>query len=101
MIVSSGGKSETGKRREARSHLCQTYWRPIFVFISRLGYEVEDAQDLTQEFFMTIVEGNLFGQADPARGRFRTLLLKALQNFLTDAKRRRSTSKRGGKLEFV
>src|SRR5207253_523294 len=68
----------------ALSELCQTYWRPIFAFICRRGYPVPDAQDLTQDFFLMILEGTLLERADPQRGRFRSLLLKALQNFLAD-----------------
>ena len=69
----------------ALTQLCQTYWRPIFAFICRRGYPVSDAQDLTQDFFVMVLEGNLLKLADPNRGRFRSLLLKSLKNFLLDA----------------
>jgi RNA polymerase sigma-70 factor (ECF subfamily) len=63
----------TGTAREALAQLCQTYWRPIFALICRRGYSVPDAQDLTQDFFVMVLEGNLLDLADPARGRFRSL----------------------------
>jgi RNA polymerase sigma factor (sigma-70 family) len=91
----------TGTAREALAQLCQTYWRPIFAFICRRGYSVPDAQDLTQDFFVMVLEGTLLDLADPARGRFRSLLLEALRRFLKDASVSRSAQKRGGKVQFV
>lgn len=90
-----------GRSREALAQLCQLYWRPIFAFICRKGYEVPDAQDLTQEFFFKIVHGDVLSMADPARGRFRSLLRKALQNFLADADRKRASTRRGGEMQFI
>lgn len=60
-----------------------------------------DAQDLTQDFFVMVLEGNLLKLADPSRGRFRSLLLKSLKNFLLDATEKRHAEKRGGKINFV
>jgi RNA polymerase sigma factor (sigma-70 family) len=83
------------------AHLCQTYWRPIFTYIYRRGHSAPDAQDLTQDFFVMLMEGNLLQSADPKRGRFRSLLLKSLQNFLIDAAVKRRRYKRGGDVQFV
>ena len=83
------------------AQLCQIYWRPIFTFIFRRGYSPADAQDLTQDFFLMIMEGNLLQSADPKRGRFRSLLLKSLTNFLIDAADKQRRHKRGGRLQFV
>src|SRR5437764_14789962 len=89
------------KAREALADLCKTYWRPIFAFICRRGYSVADAQDLTQDFFLMVLEGDMLKRADPSRGRFRSLLLKALQNFLVDDTIRKRARKRGGDMKFV
>ena len=48
-----------------------------------------------------LLEGNLIQSADPKRGRFRSLLLKSLQNFLIDAAVKRRRHKRGGGVQFV
>lgn len=100
-IVLSCSDQADGKSRAALSQLCQTYWRPIFTFVCRRGFSVIDAQDLTQDFFLLVLKGNLLHLADPRRGRFRSLLLKSLQNFLIDAKLKRSMEKRGGSAQFV
>lgn len=83
------------------AQLCQIYWRPIFTFIYRLRYSEADAQDLTQEFFIMIMEGNLLEAADPNRGRFRSLLLKSLNRFLIDTTAKQRRLKRGGEVQFV
>jgi RNA polymerase sigma-70 factor (ECF subfamily) len=92
------GKSEVDP---GLAKLCQIYWRPIFTYIYRRGYPAPDAQDLTQDFFLMLLEGNLLQSADPKRGRFRSLLLKSLQNFLIDAAVKRRRHKRGGGVQFV
>jgi RNA polymerase sigma-70 factor (ECF subfamily) len=96
---SNGASSPAAK--DALSELCQIYWRPIFAYICLRGYSPEDAEDLTQDFFAAILDGHLLERADPGRGRFRSLLLRALGNFLSDATDRRLTRKRGGDVKFV
>jgi RNA polymerase sigma-70 factor (ECF subfamily) len=83
------------------AQICQIYWRPIFTYIYRRGYAAPDAQDLTQDFFLMVMEGNLLKLADPDRGSFRSLLLKSLTNFLIDAAAKQRRHKRGGRLQFV
>ena len=94
--------SEEQKAREALSELCRTYWRPIFSFVRMRGYSIEDAQDLTQDFFVTILKKkNWLQHADRNRGRFRSLLLRSLQNFLINAAEKIQARKRGGGAEFI
>jgi RNA polymerase sigma factor (sigma-70 family) len=93
--------ADEAKARQALADLCKTYWRPIFAFICRRGYSVPDAQDLTQDFFLMVLEGDILRRADPSRGRFRSLLLKALQDFLVDDTIRKRARKRGGDMKFV
>lgn len=92
---------ESVAARDALSELCKTYWRPIFAYICRRGYSTQDAEDLTQDFFTTLLQGPLLERADPDRGRFRSLLLKALQDFLGHAIEKRYAHKRGGGMKFV
>jgi RNA polymerase sigma factor (sigma-70 family) len=102
-LILSASHSENGeeKARNALDELCRIYWRPVFVFVCRRGHSTEDAQDLTQDFFVKILEPNWLEHADANRGRFRTLLLTSLQHFLVNAAERRHTRKRGGDVEFV
>jgi RNA polymerase sigma factor (sigma-70 family) len=102
MVLCAGkAGSEEQKVRGALTDLCRTYWRSIFSFVCRRGYSAEDAQDLTQDFFVMILGNNWLQRADPNRGRFRSFLLKSLQNFLNNAAERNHARKRGGGVEFV
>lgn len=102
-LILSNANLEDGERRAraALSELCQIYWRPIFTFIARRGYSPQDAEDLTQDFFTKMIKGDWLHNADPARGRFRSLLLRSLQNFLNDVGDRTNARKRGGGISFV
>jgi len=92
---------EEQQARDALAELCRTYWRPIFSFVRARGYSMEDAQDLTQDFFAIILKDNWLQHADRDRGRFRSLLLRSLQNFLINAAEKTRAHKRGGDVEFV
>lgn len=48
-----------------------------------------------------ILKTNWLQQADQGRGRFRSLLLKSVQNFLHNVTDTKQTLKRGGAVEFV
>ena len=102
LILSAAGSNvDEQKAREALAELCRTYWRPVFLFVSRQGYPLEEAQDLTQDFFAMVLESDWLRRANEHRGRFRSFLLKSLQNFLSHAKERTRAVKRGGRIEFV
>ncbi len=101
ILSATDSDSDEQKEREALAELCRTYWRPIFLFVSRRGYSIQEAQDLTQDFFVMILESDWLKHADEHRGRFRSFLLKSLQNFLSHAKERSGAAKRGGKVEFI
>jgi len=84
-------------RRELLSRLCASYWRPVYVSIrATFGKSVEDAKDLTQEFFCRILEEDLLFKYEPERGRFRHFLKSALRHFLANAHRNGKTEKQGG-----
>jgi RNA polymerase sigma factor (sigma-70 family) len=102
-LVLSAAKSGSREQQaqDALTEICRTYWRPIFSFVCRRGYSTQDAQDLTQDFFVMILERNWLEHADPNRGRFRSLLLKSLQNFLINAAEKAHARKRGGDVKFI
>jgi RNA polymerase sigma factor (sigma-70 family) len=102
-VVLSCADSEGDEQKAdaALAELCKIYWRPVFAFICRQGHSVHDAQDLTQDFFAMVLKGQLLQRADRNRGKFRSLVLKALQNFLHDAGAKRQARKRGGDVQFV
>jgi RNA polymerase sigma-70 factor (ECF subfamily) len=65
------------------------------------GYNAEDAQDLTQEFFARLIAKNYPDRPDRAKGKFRSFLLLRLKHFLADEHDRANSRKRsGGHLSF-
>jgi RNA polymerase sigma-70 factor (ECF subfamily) len=76
--------------------LIRLYWKPLYFYIRRKGLDNEAAKDAVQEFLTLLIERRSLQKADPARGRFRTFLLAALDNFLLDRKRKEGRRKRGG-----
>ncbi len=92
---------ESSEAAAALEYLCSRYWYPIYAYVRRRGYGLEDAQDLTQEFFARLLEKRSFSGAAREKGRFRSFLLGALKHFLSDAKDRATAQKRGGGREPV
>lgn len=75
--------------------LLQRYWKPVYCYLRRRGHDNEQAKDLTQGFFHEVVlNRDLIGRVDPSKGRFRTLLLHALRQYLADEKRKETARKR-------
>ncbi|MEO6785801.1 MAG: sigma-70 family RNA polymerase sigma factor [Chthoniobacteraceae bacterium] len=95
-IVIAGGAADSQRAHRALDHLCTAYWYPLYAFVRRQGYPPHDAQDLTQEFFARLLARNFLGDADPAKGRFRSFLLGALKHFLSDEWDRTHAQRRGG-----
>jgi RNA polymerase sigma factor (sigma-70 family) len=87
------------QRQEARAamiSLCEGYWYPLYAYIRRRGYPADQAQDLTQEFFVRVLEGRYLDRADPKKGRFRSFMLTSLKFFIADEGDRQRAYKRGG-----
>jgi RNA polymerase sigma-70 factor (ECF subfamily) len=87
--------------RKALEELCRAYWYPLYAFVRYRGYAPDEAQDLTQSFFATLIETRGFASADPERGRFRSYLLGAMKHFLANEWHRARTKKRGGDVTFL
>ncbi len=79
----------------ALEKLCRTYWWPLYGFVRRQGYGPEQAQDLTQGFFALLLERRDLDVVRREKGRLRSYLLVSLKNFLSKARRRELTVKRG------
>ncbi len=79
---------------DALESLCRIYWPPIYSFLRRQGHDRAAAEDLTQGFFLKILERDGIAKARADRGRFRTFLLVSLKNFLADERDRAAALKR-------
>jgi RNA polymerase sigma-70 factor (ECF subfamily) len=75
--------------------LLETYWKPVYCYLRRKGRDNEQAKDLTQDFFHEVVlNRNLVGRADKDKGRFRSFLLYALNQYLINKDRDKRAQKR-------
>ena len=92
----AGEGRPTADARAALTTLCETYWYPLYAFLRGRGHGPADAEDLTQAFFAMLLEKQVLRHADPSRGRFRSFLLTALQNFAANVHARNTAAKRGG-----
>lgn len=94
LVVRAGEKGDGST--EALATLCETYWSPLYAYARGRGYGREDAQDLTQAFFVRVLSRDFFARANPERGRFRAFLVTAFKYYLANEHNFATASKRGG-----
>jgi RNA polymerase sigma factor (sigma-70 family) len=95
-LVVAAGDPHRKEARSALVYLCENYWYPLYAYLRRRGYPAHQAQDLTQEFFIRVLEGRYLDRADPEKGRFRSFILTSLKFFVADEEDRDRAQKRGG-----
>ena len=95
LVVAAGDPDRKGARLALVS-LCENYWYPLYAWLRRRGHSADEAQDLTQEFFVRVLEGRYLDRADPDKGRFRSFILTSLKFFVADEEDRQRARKRGG-----
>jgi RNA polymerase sigma factor (sigma-70 family) len=100
-IVMRAAQSQAPGGEPALAQLCRTYWYPLYMFARRRGHSPDDAQDLTQGFFLHLLEQRALAGVDRLKGKFRSFLLASFQNHLSDQFDRSRRLKRGGDKEFI
>lgn len=83
-------------RQGAMAELCQAYWYPLYAFARGRGASHDDAADLTQGFFVHLIEKHALRGLDRTAVRFRAYLLASFKNFQSDVRDRAGALKRGG-----
>src|SRR5262245_45316925 len=71
-VVLAAAQQSSPESTEALAELCRAYWYPLYSYVRRKGYEVADAQDLTQEFFARFLARHYLGSTDRRKGKFRS-----------------------------
>ena len=100
-IVMKAAQSQAQGGQSALAELCQLYWYPLYIFARRRGHSPDDAKDLTQGFFLHLLEHRALTGVDRLKGKFRSFLLASFQNHISDAVDRARRLKRGGDNKFV
>ncbi len=100
--VLAGRTLDEVRKRAALSRLAERYWRPVYCYLRRKGHGNEEAKDLTQGFFQTVfLERDLVRRAEPDRGRFRSLMLTAVNNYVRSEHRAEVAQKRRPENEMI
>jgi DNA-directed RNA polymerase specialized sigma24 family protein len=95
-------KNHEDKDRALIGLLLERYWKPVYCYVRRQGYDNEQAKDLTQGFFHEVVlNRHLVQRADPSKGRFRTFILHALCQYLAGEQRKENARKRIPRAKLV
>src|SRR5262245_30199104 len=83
-VVLAARQEASPRAADALAQLCRAYWYPLYAHARRRGHAHHAAEDLTQEFFARLLAKQWLKQVAPEKGRFRTFLLVALDNFLAN-----------------
>lgn len=77
------------------NELTNKYWKPIYCYLRRKGYDNETAKDITQGFFLEVVfTRDIVQKANEQKGRFRVYLLTALERYIIDVFHKENALKR-------
>jgi RNA polymerase sigma factor (sigma-70 family) len=94
-LILEASQGDVGRAAAALERLIRRYWPAVYAYIRATGRDVHEAADLTQGFVCDVVLARkLLKSADPKRGRFRSLLLTALRNYLREQHRHSTRQRR-------
>jgi RNA polymerase sigma-70 factor (ECF subfamily) len=100
-VVLKAQQGSTRGVRQALSTLLEAYWEPIYAYIRRRGYTVEEAEDLTQGYFLLLLEKDYLDGVHPSKGRLRSFLLASAKHFLANEWDKEQALKRGGGIQKI
>jgi len=84
LVDAVDSSNDCDRNRALVELLLKRYWKPVYCYLRRKGYDNEQAKDLTQGFFHEVVLGRkLIERADRSKGRFRSYILAALNNYVS------------------
>jgi DNA-directed RNA polymerase specialized sigma24 family protein len=93
--------SDNSVAERALDELCQQYWRPVYIVIRSRTASLHDAEDLTQEYFSSLLRRGYYRDADQTKGKFRAFLMTDLLLFLSSSRAKQNAQKRGGGKEII
>jgi len=101
-VIEGVGSIDAEERERALETLCAAYWRPIYKYVRlRWNRPAEEAQDLTQGFFVEVLERELLKKFDPKKARLRTYLRVCVDSFVSNEDKASRRQKRGGSVAHV
>ncbi len=100
-LIGAARDASSPEAQAALNELCRTYWFPLYAFIRGKGNDSHKAKDLTQSFFLHFLESDFLKSVDRQKGKFRSVLLTSLTNFMKDEWSKEQAIKRGGAVTIV
>jgi RNA polymerase sigma factor (sigma-70 family) len=101
-VIEAVGSIDAEERERALESLCAAYWKPIYKYIRlRWNRPADEAQDLTQGFFVEVLERPLLERFEPKKGRLRTYLRVCVDSFVSNEDKAGRRKKRGGNVPHV
>ena len=94
-LVLAAREQHNPEAQGALASLCETYWYPLYAFVRRQGNNPDEARDLTQSYFLALLEKDYLADVKPEAGRFRSFLLASMKHFLSKERDRARAKKRG------
>jgi hypothetical protein len=96
-VLEAARNGDVAKRQGALDTLFAAYWKPVYKYVRlRWNHPIEDAQDLTQGFFVELLERELLLRYDPRKSRLRTYLRVCVDSFVLNEGQAAHRQKRGG-----
>ena len=101
-VIEAARSIDAEERERALEALCAAYWKPVYKYVRwRWNRPADVAQDLTQGFFMELLERELLEKFDAKKSRLRTYLRVCVDSFVSNEDKAGRRQKRGGNVLHV
>src|SRR2546427_116287 len=101
-VIEAVRSIDAEERESALESLCAAYWKPVYKYVRlRWNRTPDAAQDLTQGFFVELLERELLDKFDPKKSRLRTYLRLCVDSFVMNEDKAGRRQKRGGEVQHV
>jgi RNA polymerase sigma factor (sigma-70 family) len=96
-VIAAARSNDTAERARALDVLFAAYWKPVYKYIRlKFSQAPDEAQDLTQGFFLELFERDLLSRFDAEKSRLRTYVRLCVDSFVLNQIKHAQRQKRGG-----
>ena len=96
-VIAAAGSDDSTERSRALDVLFTAYWKPVYKHLRlKFSQTPDEAQDLTQGFFMELFERDLLSRFDGGKSRLRTYIRMCVDSFVLNEIKHAGRQKRGG-----
>ena len=95
--IAAARSNDSAERARALDVLFAAYWKPVYKYIRlKFSKAPDEAQDLTQGFFLELFERDLLSRFDAEKSRLRTYVRLCVDSFVLNEIKHAQRQKRGG-----